>query len=427
MVQVATDEAEGAQALFCYIADILGAKKTIVQYKPYLTGRRTAGDFFAENSEIVNEAFSKGAVKTGKSKDQIIKYIKGNEGWFISSLKISQYIIENIADISSKFKKIQKPGWQNLLYRHADDEIMSVMSLLFKSANMQYAKANGTKAFGDINKWTPADIYFASPKAKKTFKDLSVDNETKKNNLTFSELNESIGDMITSGDLLPLSLKKADKDVIVKKVNFSRKDEEKLLADTVCTGVQKWNPMKGSFGISGKNFIISAYSGGRDIRVLIKSGGQIGDLQFRHTPASNGKPSKGFKTVLSYKGSSALGGQVVGIPILTNLIEQVNTTFASKVRSIFANKYAKFEAAMKDYNEKGGGIERYNSGSKELKNQFNNDVGALSALTIMNPLRIEIDNFFKNKSKTRDNVVRAIFAYTASRTVNSAPFVIAKD
>jgi len=27
MVQVATDEAEGAQALFCYIADILGAKK----------------------------------------------------------------------------------------------------------------------------------------------------------------------------------------------------------------------------------------------------------------------------------------------------------------------------------------------------------------------------------------------------------------
>ena len=64
---------------------------------------------------------------------------------------------------------------------------------------------------------------------------------------------------------------------------------------------------------------------------------------------------------------------------------------------------------------------------KELKNQFNDDVGALSALTIMNPFRIEIQKFFKNKSKTRDNVVRAIFAYTASRTVNSAPFVIAKD
>ena len=427
MVQVATDEAEGAQALFCYIADILGVQKTKVQYKPYLTGRRTASDFFAENSKIVNEAFSKGAVKTGKSKDQIIKYIKGDEGWFISSLKISQYIIENIADISSKFKKIQKPGWQDLLYRHGDDEIMSVMSSLFKSANMQYAKANGTKAFGDINKWTPADIYFASPKAKKTFKDLSVDKETKKNNLTFSELNESIGDMITSGDLLPLSLKKANKNVIVKKVNFSRKNEEKLLADTVCTGVQEWQPMKGAFATSGKKFMLKPYSGGRDIYVTLTSGKSKGRLQFRHTPASNGKPSKGFKTVLSYVGSSALGGQVVGIPILTNIIKQVDPTLGSKLQSVFNNTYIKFESAMKDYNEKGGGIERYNSDSKELKNQFNDDVGALSALTIMNPFRIEIQKFFKNKSKTRDNVVRAIFAYTASRTVNSAPFVIAKD
>ena len=45
----------------------------------------------------------------------------------------------------------------------------------------------------------------------------------------------------------------------------------------------------------------------------------------------------------------------------------------------------------------------------------------------MNPLRKEIDSYFKIKGKKQDNVVRVLFAYTASRTVNSAPFVIAKD
>ena len=82
---------------------------------------------------------------------------------------------------------------------------------------------------------------------------------------------------------------------------------------------------------------------------------------------------------------------------------------------------------MVAYNKKGGGTINYNSNDKELNNQFNDDVGAISALIIMNPFRVVIDNFFKKKSKTRDNVTRAIFEYTASRTVNSAPFVIAKD
>ena len=67
------------------------------------------------------------------------------------------------------------------------------------------------------------------------------------------------------------------------------------------------------------------------------------------------------------------------------------------------------------------------NGLENLKNEFNNDVGAISALTIMNPLRKVISDYFKKKGKKQDNVIRAIFAYTASRTKNSAPFVIAKD
>ena len=51
---------------------------------------------------------------------------------------------------------------------------------LFKSANEEFRKANGSKFFGNINKWSPADIYFASDKAKDVITKLVRDPETKK-------------------------------------------------------------------------------------------------------------------------------------------------------------------------------------------------------------------------------------------------------
>ena len=45
----------------------------------------------------------------------------------------------------------------------------------------------------------------------------------------------------------------------------------------------------------------------------------------------------------------------------------------------------------------------------------------------MNDMRKLIDDYFSNPKEKQHNVVRAIFAYTASRTINSSPFVIAKD
>ena len=118
---------------------------------------------------------------------------------------------------------------------------------------------------------------------------------------------------------------------------------------------------------------------------------------------------------------------MVGIPILTNLIASVDQTFGNKLKGIFNKNYVEFEKAVNAYKKQGGGDKRYNSNDKKLKDEFNDDIGAISALTIMNPLRLAIDSYFKKKGKAQDNVVRALFAYTASRTVNSAPFVIAKD
>ena len=426
MVQVATDKAEGAQALFCYIADAIGSRQIKEAYKPYLDGQQNAEYFFTEYNDLVNKAFSSRAVDTINSKNQIKQYVIDNKDWFMSSLTISQYIIETIDDISIKFRKIKKPGWQDMLYKHGDDEIMDTMAKLFKSANKQYENLNGVKYFGNINKWSPADIYFATEKAKKQYKKLASDKETRNNNLTFAVLNKTIADSIESGDLLPLSLKKVNKKVYVQRVNFSREKEEELLADTICTGVQSWSPMKIKNFKYTNQFTMGDYSGSRDIRVTLESGGKKGDLQFRHTPASSGRPSKGFKTVLSYKGASALGGQVVGIPLLCAVLESVDKAFAQKIQSTFDSNYKKFEKAMNKYNENGG-IYKYKSTDKVIKNEFNNEVGAISAQLIMNPLRTEIDRFFSKRGEKRNNAVRALFAYTASRTENSSPFVIAKD
>jgi len=427
MAIVSTPEAEGAQALFCYIADVLGASKVEKEFEPYIAGRKSFTDFTKTYSKTIDEAYSANRVDTQKSKDIILKYLNNNKDWFISSLVIAQKVIKEISTIDTDFSKIKTPGWQSIIYKHGDKDIMDTISKLFSSANKQSAKSGGTKYFGDINKWSPADIYFGSKKSIKVLKDLLAEPETKKDNLTFAELNETIGDLIDAGELLPLSLKKVGTKVFLQKVNFSRKEEEKLLADTFAMGVKKWQPMNGKYK-KGKDFeFTQAYSGGRDIRLLIKSGKKEGNIQIRHTPASGGKPIKGVKVVLMYAGASALGGQVVGIPLFTKIISTVDKAFAQKLSSTWDRNYNVFEKDANDYIRFGGGDKLYKSNDKKDKNKFNEDMGAISGLTVMNAIRPMLDEYFKKPGKLQHNVMRAIFAYVSSRTPLSSPFVIAKD
>lgn len=428
MAQTNTEEAEGAQALFSYIADVLGASKVEQEFNPYIEGKQPFSDFLKKHQKIINEAYFTNRVDTKKSKDVILNYLANNKDWFISSLSIAKKVIKEISTINQSFNKIKTPGWQNLIYKHGDNDIMDTISKLFSSANKASVKTAGQKYFGDINKWSPADIYFGSKKSIKVLKDLLAEPETRNNNLTFAELNETIGDLIESGDLLPLSLKKVEKDVIIKKVNFDRKQEEKLLANTFCTGVAKWNPMKAKVK-KGKNFSISDYptKGARDILIKIKTDKLTGELQVRHTPASNGKPQRGVKVVLRYKGALALGGQVVGIPLFSSILGTVDKQFAQTLSDTFNRQYNVFEKDANDYIRYGGGAKLYQNKSAETQKKFNDDMGAISGLTVMNAIRPLLDKFFNTKGKKRDNAVRAVFAYVSSRTPLSSPFVIAKN
>ena len=312
---------------------------------------------------------------------------------------------------------------------------MGVLTSLFSSANQDSTntinpktdRPYGRPIFGDLNKWSPADIYFATTLAKNALKKLNNSKARKGNFLTFTDLNETVTLLVESGDLLPLSLKKAIGDVIIKKVNFSRKYENKLLATTFGTGVQKWTKMSGSYKTTNKSFEwTKPYSGGRDIYISLESGGKLGTLQIRATPASGGKPSAGVKVILKYTGSAALGGQVASITLFTKIISTVDPKFAQTIQRVWDTQYMKFKPAALAYINYGGGKENY-KGDKKAKTKFNEDMGALNGLTVMNEIRPLVENYFKKPDEEANNVIRAVFAYVASRTPNSAQFVIAKD
>jgi hypothetical protein len=418
---------ESSQALLCSLADWLGDTKTnelfdISKYDTYDSFKR------AVKSENIKTSYKR--INTGVVLEDLEKFMREDNGWFESSVAIAKKIINELDSIDKDYN-IKAKGFQDLYYFRGDKKVMGTITELFKSANIQSSKQpeqNGMKFFGDINKWSPADIYFSSNTAIQKLLDLKNESETKLNNLRFATLNKLIFDLIDSGDLLPLSLKKVEKIVKLVKVNFKRKDEIKLLSTTKCTGTEKYEEMKGGFKLkNNKTFILEPYSGGRDIYITLVSGGQQGRIQIRHTPASGGKPQKGVKVILSYRGSSALGGQVVGIPLFTNVLKSADIGIANEIMSSFNLNYPKFEKAANDYIKFGGGKKNYDSGKKDRIKQFNDDIGAISALTIMNPLRKIIQKFFSKKGEKQHNAVRAIFAYTASRTEKSSPFIIAKD
>ena len=107
--------------------------------------------------------------------------------------------------------------------------------------------------FGDINKWNPADIYYANAIAKKAMKaELSRAQKLgelygfiggkppkfKSGTTSLKEiqkpkpsdgLNVFIARLIDGGHLLPLSLKKSGTSVVLKPINFSEDNKRNLL------------------------------------------------------------------------------------------------------------------------------------------------------------------------------------------------------
>jgi hypothetical protein len=389
---------ESSQALFCAIADFLGVNESskildLKKFNSYL-------DFKQKNKKLIENSSIRIATP-GVNLKMIEEFLVTNNEWYISSLLIANALVKEISNIDTDFK-IKAVGFQNLYYFRGDDEVMGNIQKLFTIANESPMTAKKQVSFGNVNKWNPADIYLASDKAKKQFKDTL--SKAKPKAFTFSSLNILTSDLIDSGDLLPLSLKKTTSTVTFQRVNFDRKKELETLKKLSVTGVSEWKkyvPVK--YPIKGET---------RDLKVRLSLGG---DLKIRHDP-STGK----FVAEFVVQGAEARGGGIGSIKIFCELLGFVDSALATKVLNTF-------KSSEKDYYKKMEPIEKMRVAlDKKDPKIFVHKRGEISGLTVVNNVMPILKNWFATKDSKVNDFVRLTFEYVTSRTQLSGKFVIAK-
>ena len=388
-----TSLAESSQALFCAIADYIGTKETNIIFDTNVSPNYT--EFRNKVKEkTIKEAYKR-TDTPGVQLLDIETFLKKDEKWFISSMQIAKKLVNDISSIDPDLKIAQK-GFQKLFYFRGDSDVMSNIENLFKIANKSGYKSQ-TK-FGNVNKWNPADIYLASDIAKK--KIINEVRTAKEKVYTFQNLNILTSDLIDSGDLLPLSLKKTTKEAILQQVNFDRKTEIDLIKKIKIKNVTGWRPYK----------VVKYPNKGetRDMRILLDTGG---DIKLRHDPSG-----KRFVAEAIFSKAEARGGSIGSIKVLCDIIRFVNPDVARQV-------LVKYENGEKKYNQ---AIEKIQYLRKDKK-RFDFERGAISAIYIINEVMPILKKFFKdNKQSQADQVLRLMFEYITSRTPLSGKFVIAK-
>ena len=390
--------AESSQALFCAIADFLGERKSekVLDIKKYLTYT----DFKRAVGEGVVSKAEKRIRTPGVSLSDIETFLGKNNDWYKSSTLIALKLVKDITGVDADFK-LKQEGFQNLFYFRGDQEVMGNIEKLFKIANTSPITVKNQVKFGNVNKWSPADIYLATAKAKSDIASAVL--KAKPKTYSFIDLNILTSNLIDSGDLLPLSLKKTTKTVQLQKVNFDKKDEIKALEKVSLSPkkVTNWQPYKKvPFGTKGET---------RDMRAFLNNGGEI---KFRHDPSA-----KRFVAEFIGGGAEARGGSIGSIKLFCELFELVDKETAKQVLK-------EYQEGEKIYFEDLKLIENLRGKDKKL---FDFERGSISALNIINRIMPILKNWFtKTDPKKVDDFIRIIYQYITSRTPLSGKFVIAK-
>lgn len=328
-------QGEAAQALFCALADYVGDGDidkvlNIEKYKTLSEFENTKKLYKGKSGSQLLDIAWKECRMPGLSLSKIKTFLntksgKKSSGWYESSVIIAKKIITEIHKIDKDFAKIKGPNFQDMIYvrgAKADPKrqanTMENIGGLFDIAN------KNNPSFGDINKWSPADIYFVSDDARTRIKEevISLDEKIdpggskKIKNYTFKKLNSLCNGLLNSGDLLPLSLKKIEgppyKDAKIVKYNFSRTQEEKNLANYFYYGVnQNWNTP----------YTLSSKKSARDLAVYFDPTGKQ-KVKFRHDPSHAGHGvSTSVKAEIEVSGAGGRGGSITSIPLLCNLLK----------------------------------------------------------------------------------------------------------
>ena len=326
---------ETGAALFCAIADVLGSSEAskVLDLKTY----PTYTEFKKNHSTQINQAFkavNSPGVSLKMIEDLFESNSKADREFYDSSVNIANTLIKEIGTIDKDFK-ISPPSIQNIFYYRADKSgtnVMKNIGTLFSLANKQ------EKVFGDINKWSPADIYLASNEADKTILKEIKDAEAKKG-YTFEQLNECINELIEKGELVGLSLKKSVTSASLKKINFERaKDKTDILDKLKFAGMKSDNP--------------------RDVIIYFNSSGQKPYLKARHDPSSDtlgaNSAIKLEIEIVGARGGSLVGwgkGNKTGTGF-TDVWAKVDEPAAQKSAGIFSNGFKTYTTEIGKLNTK---------------------------------------------------------------------------
>ena len=419
MSAIDTKFGESAQALFCAIADIVGISKAdkVLDLKKYTN----YSEFESDNRKVIDQAYK--AIDTpGASLDGIEEFLKrpsDKNGWYRSSVLIALKLLQDITKLMSnlgytKFNRIQTPGINNLFYKRGDTPIMGNIEKLFKIANKntKYWTTLGQPSFGDINKWSPADMYFASDAAKRNVSKELLFAVSNQGSYNIDRLNILINENMKSGDLFPLSLKKQTRQVQLQPVNFSDKDKAELLKDVNYKDIYKIEMKAGKVWFTPKDPQRDMLLG-----IVDSKGGDKGKIQIRHEPSAGQ-----WKVDFTYKGAQARGGSLTSFDAFSKLIGQHN----AKVGAEFLKQYKIGNELFKAQNK------IHEKTKTEFRNKYGKEAydkrrGELSATTIINRVMPVISGWLaKEKPQVKTEFVRSIFTYVTSRAPKSGKFVIAK-
>ncbi|CAB4124305.1 hypothetical protein UFOVP49_143 [uncultured Caudovirales phage] len=365
--------AETAQALFCAIrgdiSDVL-AKKLFTE-KTYESFKASYQDSSGRN--VVKDIYRK-QVKSKVNMSDVEKFLINDPSWYLSSKQIALEILDKIKTISKGFGG--SVNWQDFLYYQAKhSDVSDTIEKMFKAANKQLKEISdpGMVQFSSIDRWCPADIYFVSRSGIHLLK-------SKENTInSFAELNPLISEMITNGDLLPVSLKKQPRKVTIEKVNFDRNTEVEKLSKYDYYGISE--NLKVSLNVDreanpAKYFAVKVDRDGTE------------DIMFRFSDSS-----KSFKIERIYK-NQARGGSVASIPTIKKLFNSIDPSFCTKFSLILKQ--------FKDSDEESAGMEATSKFKKLFKQHFDS-----------------------NKEKSRE-LVHILLEYTGSRTELSSKYIVAK-
>lgn len=434
MTDPQTIEGEAAQALFCAIADYVGSKTVdkaldLKKYPTYQSFLKSAGA-----KKLIDTAYAETQIP-GITLGRIETFLKDKPSWYESSVLTAKGLIKRLAEIQGlkKFKRLERPGFANILYVRGakPDKSRAANAMENIEALWKIANKNNPNVFGDINKWSPADIYFVSEEADECIDNVLSDlntsakggSATVESSFDFNDLNELVSELLDSGDLLPLSLKKViTGDVTIEKYNFSRDVTEKRLSSIKYEGISdQW-----------KNKYTADKPFTRDIQIYF-SKDKKQKIKIRHDPTSKALTAVGtIKTEIEVTGAGGRGGSTSSIDIMAGIVSKIDKKFGSDILKAHEKGLKDYKKAIDDLN-KTFNITPSNKSkfvqNKEKYNTYKEMRVDLSGIHLCNSLMGTIYKYFhanegdKKTEKILSKILQGFVAYTSSQSPKSGKFI----